>query len=74
MTDQNETVAECIHHWVIESPNGPMSQGVCKLCGLGAEFRNSIQETGWDRESQSGKRIRRVKKQSGSSGIDSKSK
>ena len=34
--------AECRHHWVIESPNGPMSLGVCKLCGTEREFRNSL--------------------------------
>ena len=71
MTDQNETITDCIHHWVIESPNGPVSQGVCKLCGLGSEFRNSIQETGWDRESQSSKKIKRVKKQTESSDANS---
>lgn len=67
MTDQNETITDCVHHWVIESPNGPVSQGVCKLCGLGSQFRNSIQETGWDRESQSSKKMRRDKKQAESS-------
>ena len=71
MTDQNETIIDCVHHWVIESPNGPVSQGVCKLCGLGSEFRNSIQETGWDRESQSSKKIKRVKKQTESSDANS---
>ena len=24
---------KCIHYWVYESPNGPFSIGVCKLCG-----------------------------------------
>ena len=72
MNDQNETIIDCVHHWVIESPNGPLSQGVCKLCGLGAQFRNSIQETGWDRESQASKKMRRAKKQSELSNTDSK--
>ena len=31
----------CRHHWVIESPNGPMSRGFCKLCGAEREFPNS---------------------------------
>lgn len=24
---------KCIHHWVIETPNGPVNMGVCKKCG-----------------------------------------
>lgn len=30
----------CVHHWVIETPQGPTSQGVCKKCGLVREFCN----------------------------------
>ncbi len=30
----------CTHYWVIEPPNGPISKGVCKLCGSQKEFRN----------------------------------
>ncbi|MBI2166323.1 MAG: hypothetical protein HYU29_07990 [Chloroflexi bacterium] len=40
----------CKHHWVIDTPNGPLSQGVCKLCGLENTFRNSLPDMGWDRE------------------------
>ena len=40
----------CTHYWVIASPNGPTSEGVCKLCGERAEFRNSVSVSGWDRE------------------------
>lgn len=29
------------HYWVIESPNGPMSEGVCKVCFEGRQFHNS---------------------------------
>ena len=32
---------ECAHHWVIETPAGPLSHGRCKLCGQDREFRNS---------------------------------
>lgn len=24
---------ECRHHWLIESPHGPTSMGICRLCG-----------------------------------------
>ena len=30
----------CRHWWVIESPNGPMSIGTCKKCGVQHEFSN----------------------------------
>ena len=42
-------LSDCAHHWEIESPNGPTSVGVCKVCGETKEFRNSITSTGWDR-------------------------
>ncbi len=35
----------CTHHWVIDSPNGPVSRGVCKLCGQAREFANTIEST-----------------------------
>ena len=31
----------CRHHWIIESPHGATSHGVCKLCGEEREFQNS---------------------------------
>ena len=40
----------CRHHWVIASPNGPTSQGVCKFCGTEREFRNSLPGGGWERD------------------------
>ena len=50
VTNDEEIGSECRHHWIIESPNGPTSQGVCKLCGERGEFRNSMPVSGWDRE------------------------
>ncbi len=37
----------CIHHWIIESPNGASSMGVCKICGMEKEFRNSYEYSSW---------------------------
>ena len=31
----------CMHHWVIDTPNGPLSEGVCQRCGEKREFKNS---------------------------------
>ena len=33
---------ECRHHWVIESPHGPISKGICRICGDEKGFRNSL--------------------------------
>jgi hypothetical protein len=33
---------ECQHYWLIDGPNGPRSQGVCKYCGATREFFNAI--------------------------------
>lgn len=46
----DETTAEeggCTHHWVIEPPNGAVSVGKCKTCGISQEFRNSFEYSSW---------------------------
>ncbi len=30
----------CTHHWLIDSPQGPVSAGTCKLCGETQDFQN----------------------------------
>ncbi len=47
-----ETTAEvaeggCVHHWVIDPPNGAVSEGRCKSCGEKKEFRNSFEYSSW---------------------------
>ena len=37
----------CVHHWVIEPPNGAVSEGHCKVCGEKKEFRNSFEYSSW---------------------------
>ena len=34
----------CHHHWMIESPTGPISRGRCRLCGIQREFRNYLRD------------------------------
>jgi hypothetical protein len=29
---------KCCHYWIIESPKGPTSRGVCQFCGAEKEF------------------------------------
>jgi hypothetical protein len=40
----------CRHHWLIESPQGPTSMGICKLCGAQREFSNSVTDFLWEDE------------------------
>lgn len=32
---------KCQHYWIIESPRGQTSRGVCKICGAERQFYNS---------------------------------
>ena len=43
----------CSHHWVIDTPKGPISTGHCKICAMTKEFMNSIGEANWDKSPQS---------------------
>jgi hypothetical protein len=33
---------KCIHHWIIESSTGPISEGECQKCNQKKDFSNSI--------------------------------
>ena len=35
--------ARCCHHWIIEPPIGPVSQGACCICEEVREFKNYIE-------------------------------
>ena len=62
MANQEEIGSECRHHWMIDSPNGPTSQGVCELCGERGEFKNSMPVSGWDRDGAQRKRARQARR------------
>ena len=42
------TNASCVHHWVIEAPNGRESHGVCRRCGHERSFANSTENVMWE--------------------------
>ena len=44
LTREHVAPEECSHYWIIETSQGPMSRGVCKLCGDEKEFLNVIPE------------------------------
>ena len=42
-TGVGENVANCVHHWIIDSPIGDTSAGVCRHCGARRFFYNSYE-------------------------------
>ena len=36
--------ADHFHRWRIDEPSGPMSRGVCKVCGVEKEFKNWLSD------------------------------
>ena len=42
--------ARCQHYWIIETPNGPTSKGVCKHCGATKKFDNYWPYSTWERD------------------------
>jgi len=49
--DQHELLAleatqersACLHHWLLDSPAGPVSKGACRSCGEERDFPNYIE-------------------------------
>jgi|GEM_PF-1319432 len=50
---QVEDRPQCRHHWLIETPQGATSKGVCKVCGEEREFRNASTGAYWESDSSS---------------------
>jgi len=42
--EEHQDESECCHYWLIDSPNGTTSRGVCKFCGEERDFFNSVPE------------------------------
>jgi hypothetical protein len=53
-TEPRPPAEECRHRWLIATPNGPTSEGVCCLCGARRDFRNSSDDYIGDGVSPSG--------------------
>ena len=54
----------CIHHWIIEPPNGPKSKGICIKCGDVSLFPNEIMLTAeWKYLEDLGSRKRKEKRE-----------
>ena len=52
MTQQTATrrprTGKCVHHWIIDAPNGRESRGLCKRCGRKRSFANSTENVMWE--------------------------
>ena len=44
---KDATTETCTHHWSIQPATGPVSQGVCRLCGEVREFKNYVEAATW---------------------------
>jgi len=38
----------CRHYWVIQPASGPLSVGVCQVCGENRQFQNYVGSHAWD--------------------------
>lgn len=47
---EEELTSQCRHHWLIDSPGGPTSNGVCRICGAERQFRNYLENARWDED------------------------
>ena len=50
-SDTRERAVEgvtCVHHWIIEAPNGPESAGRCRRCDATRIFMNSQESVMWE--------------------------
>ena len=50
LAEEVNALSQCRHHWIIETANGPVSRGMCRICQETREFRNSIDDA--EREHQ----------------------
>ena len=42
--------SDCRHYWLIDRPAGPVSKGVCRLCGEEKAFQNYIEGSAWSND------------------------
>ena len=40
-------ISTCRHHWVIQPADGPVSNGLCQVCGETREFKNYVESATW---------------------------
>ena len=45
-----ETPSTCCHHWIIETADGPLSLGYCQFCSETKDFKNSLDDWSFFKE------------------------
>ena len=45
-----EKQSTCCHHWIIETADGPVSLGYCQFCFETKEFKNSVEDWSYFKE------------------------
>lgn len=46
--ERTAQAATCVHHWIIDAPNGRESVGRCKRCNIVRSFTNSTEAVMWE--------------------------
>ncbi len=46
-TVEEQAEPQCCHHWAIQPATGPVSSGVCQVCGEVREFKNYVEASTW---------------------------
>ncbi len=44
---EEQAEPQCCHHWAIQPATGPVSSGVCQICGEIREFKNYVEASTW---------------------------
>jgi hypothetical protein len=45
---RRQSARTCKHRWIIETPHGATSRGVCKRCGTTKRFPNAAEDALWE--------------------------
>lgn len=52
LAEERAGQAECQHHWTIDIAAGPVSTGICQMCGTRKEFRNYLSDCLADKDKE----------------------
>ena len=52
---EGQEPAGCRHYWVIQPATGPVSQGLCQICGQAREFKNYVEASTWGEDRAAGR-------------------
>lgn len=53
--NEEPTTPICPHYWVIQPAEGPVSQGICQICGQTKEFKNYVEASTWGDDRSAGR-------------------